>query len=83
MEAFVISMIVAATPLLFAATGELVAERSGVLNLGVEGMMLLGAVTAFAVALSTGSSFGPDRAGLCRQCHRPARSGDRGGNADG
>jgi simple sugar transport system permease protein len=42
--------LVAATPLLFAAMGELIAERSGVLNLGVEGMMLLGAVSGFAVA---------------------------------
>ena len=62
MEAFVwlvpvlTSVVTAATPLLFAATGELVTERSGVLNLGVEGMMLMGAVTAFAAATLTGSS---------------------------
>ena len=40
----------AATPLLFAGLGELVAERTGVLNLGVEGMMLTGAVAGFAAA---------------------------------
>lgn len=56
MEAFLIAVIIAATPFLYAATGELIAERSGVLNLGVEGMMLLGAVAAFATSLTTGSS---------------------------
>ncbi|MEO1948598.1 MAG: ABC transporter permease, partial [Thioclava sp.] len=45
----------ASTPVLLAATGELVAEKSGVLNLGVEGMMITGAVVGFAVAVNTGS----------------------------
>jgi general nucleoside transport system permease protein len=43
------------TVLLFAAIGEIFAERSGVLNLGVEGMMLMGAVAGFSTALSTGN----------------------------
>ncbi|MDA1098276.1 MAG: ABC transporter permease [Proteobacteria bacterium] len=56
LAAVLISVIGAATPLLFAAVGELVVEKSGVLNLGVEGMMVLGAVGAFAVTLTTGSA---------------------------
>jgi len=47
----------AGTPLVYAALGELVAEKSGVLNLGVEGMMLIGAVTGFIAAAETGSIF--------------------------
>jgi len=43
------------TVLLFATLGELLTERSGVLNLGVEGMMLIGAMSAFAVSLATGN----------------------------
>jgi simple sugar transport system permease protein len=43
------------TVLLFATIGEIFAERSGILNLGVEGMMLIGAMSAFATALSTGN----------------------------
>ena len=49
------SILVASTPILLAALGELVAERAGVLNLGVEGMMILGAVMGFAAAYGTGS----------------------------
>jgi len=51
---FLASTAGAATPLIFASLGELVAEKSGVLNLGVEGMMLVGAVSGFAVTLATG-----------------------------
>ncbi|MBS9715766.1 ABC transporter permease [Pseudohalocynthiibacter aestuariivivens] len=51
------TLMVAATPILLAATGELVAEKSGVLNLGVEGMMITGAICGFAVAVETGSPF--------------------------
>jgi simple sugar transport system permease protein len=53
-SAILLTIVTAATPLLFAAMGELVTERSGVLNLGVEGMMAMGAVTGFAVAYVTG-----------------------------
>jgi len=55
MEAIILTIITAATPLLLAAMGELVVERSGVLNLGVEGMMVVGAVCGFGAAYATGS----------------------------
>ncbi|MDQ2948750.1 MAG: ABC transporter permease [Acidobacteriota bacterium] len=45
----------AGTPLIFASLGELVTEKSGVLNLGIEGMMLVGAICAFITTLHTGS----------------------------
>ncbi len=48
----VASIMVSATPILFAALGEMVVEKSGVLNLGVEGMMICGAVVGFAVAVN-------------------------------
>jgi ABC-type uncharacterized transport system permease subunit len=54
-EAIILSVLAASTPLLIAATGELVAERSGVLNLGVEGMMIVGAACGFGAAWLSGS----------------------------
>ncbi len=56
LEAILLTIITAATPLLLAAVGELVVERSGVLNLGVEGMMIMGAVAGFAASQATGST---------------------------
>ncbi len=50
----VMTVVGAATPILLAALGELVVEKSGVLNLGVEGMMLIGAVSGFAITSITG-----------------------------
>ena len=64
------SAVVYGTPLLYAALGELLAERSGVLNLGVEGMMLVGAVMGFwAVQRGRG------RAVVARGGRRPALAG--------
>ncbi|MBP1846149.1 simple sugar transport system permease protein [Rhizobium petrolearium] len=54
-EAILLTVITASTPLVIASLGELVTERAGVLNLGVEGMMIMGAVCAFAAAQLTGS----------------------------
>lgn len=53
--AIILATIGAGTPLVFAALGELITEKSGVLNLGVEGMMLVGAIAGFVVAAETGN----------------------------
>ena len=61
MEDIIISVIqrtlVAGTPLLLATIGEVICERSGILNLGVEGMMAIGAVSAFIVTFNTGNAW--------------------------
>ncbi len=54
--AALLTIITAATPLLFAALGELVTEKAGVLNLGIEGMMIMGAVIGFFTVHFTGSA---------------------------
>ena len=51
-----ITVVGVTTPILLAATGELVVEKSGVLNLGIEGMMLVGAIAGFAVTYHSGSA---------------------------
>jgi simple sugar transport system permease protein len=56
LEAILLTVITASTPLVIAAIGETVVERSGVLNLGVEGMMIMGAACGFAAAILTGSA---------------------------
>ncbi len=53
--AILVSILGAGTPLVFAALGELIVERSGVLNLGIEGMMLAGAICGFIAAAELGS----------------------------
>ena len=52
----ILTIVTASTPLVFAAIGEIVAEKAGVLNLGIEGMMIVGAIAAFAVGVTTGSA---------------------------
>ncbi|MBO21587.1 MAG: ABC transporter permease [Rhodospirillaceae bacterium] len=54
-EDLILTVLLTSVPLIYAATGELIVERSGVLNLGVEGMMLMGAVSAFGISMVSGS----------------------------
>jgi simple sugar transport system permease protein len=77
MDAIIIILqagIASGTVLLFATLGEIFAERSGVMNLGVEGMMLLGAMSAYSTALATGNPWlgmlvGMLMAGILSQVH--------------
>jgi simple sugar transport system permease protein len=62
--AILIATLIAGTPLVYAALGELVTEKSGVLNLGVEGMMLVGAISGFMTASATGNAWLGIGAGL-------------------
>jgi general nucleoside transport system permease protein len=63
-EAILLTIVTASTPLLIAALGELVTERSGVLNLGVEGMMAMGAACSFAAAVTFNSTLMGVAAGI-------------------
>ncbi|NBR15800.1 MAG: ABC transporter permease, partial [Crocinitomicaceae bacterium] len=55
-QAILVTVMTAATPLLIAALGELIVEKAGVLNLGLEGMMAVGASCGFAAAILSGST---------------------------
>jgi len=57
LSSILFATLVAGTPLIITALGELITEKSGVLNLGAEGIMSMGAVAAFAVTVHTGSPF--------------------------
>lgn len=57
MESFLATCIIAATPLIFATVGEIITEKAGVLNLGVEGMMLMGAAIGFMAGFNTDNPY--------------------------
>ena len=67
-DALILTILMTSVPLILAATGELVVERSGVLNLGLEGMMLMGAVSSFALTYASGSLIVGLLAGIVAGC---------------
>ena len=67
-DALILTILMTSVPLILAATGELVVERSGVLNLGLEGMMLMGAVSSFALTYASGSLIVGLLAGIFAGC---------------
>ena len=69
LTAILVATIVAGTPLIITALGELVTEKSGVLNLGAEGMMAVGAIAGFR----RGASHGQRVAGRARRDSPPGR----------
>ena len=74
---FILSIAIqSSTAVLFATIGEIFTERSGVLNLGVEGMMLMGALSGFAATAKTG---GPSPANSKARC--PSRSTSKAARA--
>ena len=78
--AAILTIVNITTPILLAATGELVVEKSGVLNLGVEGMMLCGAIAGFAVTFIARNPDLRRQPALARRrgaVARRARRGDR------
>lgn len=66
--AFVLAALASAMPLLLAATGETIGEQSGVLNIGLEGLLLIGGYAAFAVTLATGQFWFGFLAGAAAGC---------------
>ena len=71
--AAIVTIVGLSTPILLAGLGELVAEKSGVLNLGVEGMMLIGAIAGFAATVITGNPW----LAVCVAAAARAHSGHR------
>ena len=64
-DELLLTVLLTSIPLILAATGELVVERSGVLNLGVEGMMLMGAVAASIKGIEVSRTVNKSSSNIC------------------